>query len=379
MPELVSGVSDPMKADQSKNELRDPALPEYFLWGVLILSGQKPKRHVAKNQRPGREGDVTCSYQNTCQNGPAKFLGFMLEKLNRSLHHAISNTNVEQIHGILGMNVKLRCPACAKLYEVQKEDIHSDIPVFQCVSCHSKFAFEVPQTDHHHGLVETFLVTPRVESAPTFNDALSQFNQMPQVEPVSVVEPAFQAEATRNCPKCGAVNGRKAQECYSCHVIFSRLEGLPQDPSLKAQPSLVRKWKNLLENFDNEALHEEFIMSCQALDALRFATMKYEEIRDAQGGDALCDQMLARIQSLMMVELQQKPLTKNAEAQVQGFQKYRKYMFWAPFVISGLMILLGMLNLGQRNLIGLGVAIACMASGLIVMVRGRFQASDFFE
>ena len=79
----------------------------------------------------------------------------MLEKLNASLHHGISNTKVEQIHGILGTNVKLRCPSCAKLYEVQKEDIHSEIPVFQCVSCQSKFAFEVPADDKAH--IETFL------------------------------------------------------------------------------------------------------------------------------------------------------------------------------------------------------------------------------
>lgn len=271
----------------------------------------------------------------------------------------------------LGVSLKLRCPACAKLYEVQSDDIHSDIPVFQCVSCDSKFAFEFDKNNLQN--VETFLVSAKADTPQELTNAKSQMTADGPTAP-------GQAEM-KSCPKCGALNGRKSHECYSCHVIFSRLEGLPQDASLKAQPSLVRKWKNLIENFADESLHEEFIMSCQALDALRFASMKYEEIREAQGGDALCDQMIARINSLMMVELSQKPLAskKAAAEEPVGYLKYRKYIFWSPYVISGLMILLGMLNLGQRNLIGLGVAIACMASGLIVMVRGKFHASDFLE
>jgi hypothetical protein len=181
----------------------------------------------------------------------------------------------------------------------------------------------------------------------------------------------------KSCPKCGAMNGRRSKECYSCHVLFERLEGLPQDASLKAQPSLVRKWKNLLENFENQELHDEFIRSCQRLDALRFAVSKYEEIKAAQGGDALCDRMIAQINSLMMVHLSQKPLAPAAAKADKP--KWQKYLFWGPYALSGILVLLGMMNLGHRNLIGLGVAIACMASGIIVMVRGKISISDFVD
>ncbi|MEN0059133.1 MAG: hypothetical protein AAGB31_09895 [Bdellovibrio sp.] len=251
--------------------------------------------------------------------------------------------------------LKMRCPSCSKLYEVATEDIQSETPVFQCFQCKTHFGFEFPPTDPNK--VHCYAVS-----------AAKQHSEPVVVEAVS--------EAMKSCPKCGALNGRGAQECYSCHVIFQKLEGLPQDTSLRAQPSLVRKWKNLLENFANEDLHNEFIQACHQLDALRFAVMKYEDLKAAQGGDPVCEAMLARIQSLMMVGLSAQEAEKN---KVSATGKWRKYFYWGPFSLSALMILLGMINLGHRNLIGVGVALAFMAAGLIIMIRGKISLSDFLD
>lgn len=259
------------------------------------------------------------------------------------------------------MKLKIRCPSCAKLYEVQSEDIHSETPLFQCISCDSRFSFEYPPLDPAN--VACFVVN------------LSS-NVSPEAEVTTSTPAAQQQEAMKSCPKCGALNGRRSKECYSCHVLFERLEGLPKDPSLRAQPSLVRKWKNLVENFENEELHDEFIRTCHELDALRFASLKYEELKAAQGGDPQCDQMIARINSLMMVGLSQKPLAKT---EASGRPKWQKYLYWGPFGLSALLILMGMVNLGHRNLIGVGVALAFMAAGLIVMIRGKFSLSDFID
>ncbi len=216
--------------------------------------------------------------------------------------------------------------------------------------------------------IPCFLVPEKISGEAVENIAQRHEAELPLAATVP-------ANEMKSCPKCGAMNGRRAKECYSCHVLFERLEGLPQDPSLKAQPSLVRKWKNLVNNFDNEKLHEEFLMACHQLDALRFATFKYEELKSAQGGDAQCDIMLARIQSLMLVGLSQKP----TESKTPARPKWHKYMYWGPFALSALLILLGMINLAHRNLVGVGVAFAFMSAGLIVMIRGRLQASDFFD
>lgn len=260
------------------------------------------------------------------------------------------------------VKLKIRCPSCTKLYEVASEDIHSETPLFQCISCESRFSFEFPPTDSQN--VKCFPVTLNSEN---LNAAQHQG-----------VAGETKDQNLKSCPKCGALNGRRSKECYSCHVLFEKLEGLPKDSSLKAQPSLVRKWKNLIENFDNDELHDEFIRACHELDALRFATMKYEELKNAQGGDPKCEQMIARISSLSLVGLTQKPvLNKKAETSLRP--KWQKYLYWGPFGLSALLILMGMVNLGHRNLIGAGVALAFMAAGLIVMVKGKITLSDFLD
>lgn len=261
------------------------------------------------------------------------------------------------------MKLKIRCPSCSKLYEVQSEDIHSEVPLFQCISCETRFSFEYPPPNPSN--VDCFVVDV-VENQP---DAEVEAGR-------ATLAASRQQEAMKSCPKCGALNSRHSKECYSCHVIFEKLDGLPKDPSLKAQPSLVRKWKNLVENFGNQELHEEFILACHELDALRFAVFKYEELKAAQGGDPQCDQMIARINSLMMVNLAQSPLGK-----VEGSArpKWQKYLYWGPFGFSALLILMGMVNLGHRNLIGVGVALSFMTAGLIIMIRGKISISDFID
>lgn len=282
------------------------------------------------------------------------------------------------------MKLKVRCPSCAKLYEVASEDVHSETPVFQCISCESRFGFEHPPVDPAN--VIAFLVSSPAQQArlnaqqnseDVFASVMAAASQ--QVEVVEPTVQQVQNQDMKSCPKCGALNGRRAQECYSCHVLFERLEGLPQDPNLRAQPSLVRKWKNVLDNFEDQNLHESFIKSCAELDALRFATMKYEEIKAAQGGDVLCDQMLARISSMMMVGMAQKPTMKIKNPAHEGRPKWMKWVYIGPFALSALLILWGLLSLGHRNLVGVGVALSCMAIGLIVMIRGRLSLSDFMD
>lgn len=255
------------------------------------------------------------------------------------------------------MKFRVRCPSCAKLYEVESKDILNEAPLFQCIACETRFSFEIPVKDSQQ--IQTFIISGPQDLKPKAGSVVVDRSQ------------------TRACPKCGAINNRRSTECYSCHVIFERLEGLPLDPHLRAQPSLVRKWKTLLDNFTNEDLHNEFIRSCHELDALRFAMMKYEEIRSAQGGDVLCDQMVAKINSLMMVGLSQKSLTKDT--QVNKRPQWQKFAYWAPYVLSLFLITWGMLSLGHRNLIGIGVALFCLATGVIMMAKGKISASDFFD
>lgn len=260
---------------------------------------------------------------------------------------------------------------------MNNEDIKNDTPLFQCISCEVHFSFEYPPKDLQN--IQCFAI----DSEPKIQNIESEFPVVDEAKSEKAVNAQSQSaeqmsaasQEMRSCPKCGALNGRASKECYSCHVIFERLEGLPTDPSLKAQPSLVRKWKNLVENFENSELHNEFLRSCHELDALKFAVYKYEELKKAQGGDPQCDMMIARANTLMLTGFKKESLQIQKVAKA----KWQKYLYWGPFGLSALLVLAGMFNLGQRNLIGVGVAMACMALGLIVMIKGKISLSDFLD
>lgn len=280
----------------------------------------------------------------------------------------------------LGLSkLRLRCPSCAKLYEVSEGDIKSHTPQFDCVACASRFSFEYPLANPQK--IETFLVF----QAPAAEEVNLSFHEELQAQSFAdlqkEIEDSAEKNSTRACPKCGAINEKKNDECYSCHVIFARLEQLPLDPTLKAQPSLVRKWKNLILNFDNKELHEDFLNSCHQLEALRFAILKYEELKRAQGGsDEVCEQMIAKAQALLHVTLSGKsesaPLVSKPQ-NAASRQSWQKYVLWAPLSVGILMITMGFFSLGLRNLVGAGVAVILLTFGLILFWKGRISLSDF--
>jgi ribosomal protein L40E len=175
----------------------------------------------------------------------------------------------------------------------------------------------------------------------------------------------------KECRKCGALNKAQSQECYNCQVLFSKVEDLPLDPTLRAQPSLVRKWKLLLQNFDDISQHEAFLMSCHQLEALRFATLKYEEMRIENRRSPICDQMLRRIRAMSEVALMNRP------PEVKKVSTWSRILMWSPYVLSLGLIVWGSSGLAHRNMVGLGVAIACLATGLILIVRGKLSHHDF--
>lgn len=282
----------------------------------------------------------------------------------------------------LGLSkLRLRCPSCTKLYEVNEGDIKTHTPHFDCVVCATRFGFEYPVANPLS--VETFAVfqVAEAEQARSFQQELeAQSFAALQKE----IEDSAEKNSTKACPKCGAINERKgekkSEECYSCHVIFARLEQLPLDPTLKAQPSLVRKWKNLILNFDNRDLHEDFLKSCHQLEALRFAILKYEELKSAQGGtDELCERMIFKAHGLLQVTLSSKTEgdPRFQKAPEAARHSWHKYVLWAPLSVALLMMVIGFFSLGLRNLVGAGVAVMLLTFGLILFWKGRISLSDF--
>lgn len=249
------------------------------------------------------------------------------------------------------VKLKLRCPSCAKLYEVESVDIETVSPQFQCMSCDCRFTFAYPPMNPAN------IVCSIV-------DALGHLT--------------FQ-EDQKSCPKCAAISPAGALECYSCRVIFSRLEGLPEDPTLRAQPSLVRKWKLLMDDFTNEVKHEEFLLSCHQAEALNFAFNKYSEMKQALGGDDLCERMLNRLKKLSEVSVQSAiqseavtvPKANGSSRLQETLQILKSYFVPSIYILCAVLILWGSVSISNRNLVGVGVAIACLLTGVILSGKGH--------
>ncbi|MBC7370934.1 MAG: hypothetical protein H7326_05175 [Bdellovibrionaceae bacterium] len=273
--------------------------------------------------------------------------------------------------------LRLRCPTCSKLYEVIDSDITSTTPQFDCISCATRFTFAYPVINPRDVATQVVFQNPTTPAALTFQQELE--NQSGRLGTEAEPQGAAQ-QRVHSCPKCGAVNDKGLAECYSCHVIFERLLELPLDPTLRAQPSLVRKWKNLVLNFDSSELHDDFLKSCHELDALRFAILKYEELQKAQGGkDYVCESMIYKAHGLLQVTLYSKrtgdPFYKKDPP--KNVVAWHKYVFFTPLIISILMMLSGFTSLSQRNLVGAGVAVMLLTFGLTLFWKGRLSMSDF--
>lgn len=241
------------------------------------------------------------------------------------------------------MKLKLRCPSCAKLYQVDTIDIETVSPQFQCVTCDCRFTFAYPPIDPNQILCSIVDASGHID---------------------------FQAEH-KSCPKCAALSPADAEECYSCRVIFSKLEGMPEDPTLRAQPSLVRKWKNLMDDFTNEEKHEEFIRDCHQMEALNFAFSKYNDMKQALGGDELCERMLRQVQRLTEVAVQ--VAAKESSVVNEKVRPWTSYIIPGIYILCAILILWGSFSLANRNLVGVGVAVACLLTGVILSTRGRVR------
>lgn len=238
-------------------------------------------------------------------------------------------------------HLHIRCPSCAKLYQVETGRIFSTTPEFQCVSCDTRFAFQFPPADPLE--VPTYAVV-KAEAAP---------------------EPE---KRTRKCPRCASESPEASKECLACGVIFEKLEGLPRDPSLKAQPSLVRRWKELLADYTNEALHQSFINACREQDALAYARVQYKDLKRLQGRDEIADRMLRQISAIAEVT-QSAPLAAPSPTTLSRWEIARRILIFLPYMVGIGLVLWGVSRMGQRNMIGAGIAILLLSYGLLPEAR----------
>lgn len=263
------------------------------------------------------------------------------------------------------MGLQLRCPSCRKLYLVNSRDLQSAHPHFDCKACKVTFTFANPPKNP--AMIPTRIVSlAKINSREPVKEVLGEDSEL------------------KKCVKCSKWNPRVSQECYACGLVFEKAESVTAEMrQLGALPSLIKAWAELIKDYSNMAKHMAFVDQCEDLQALPFALKKYQELKELQPQDSLAKKMFNSVLFKNISSRAQKlPFLLMVKTEIQRrIQQinWHKVLKLSPIVISFVLIMMGLLKPGWRNLIGGGVSLLFLTIGLTISIKGRFRISDFIE
>ena len=172
-------------------------------------------------------------------------------------------------------------------------------------------------------------------------------------------------ENTFPCPRCHAENIKGSVDCEACGIVFakystkqSNIQQVQQRQedlnSLKDQgskpnefpppiqkpgsvnPELEELWQKVMEEYDDEEVHENFINKSIQLNGLTYASAQYHTVLDSHPHEEIAEKMQKRITFLAMTIM-----TPEHAIEPEGFR----------FGISGLIVMLGAMLMGSSYLL----------------------------
>lgn len=211
---------------------------------------------------------------------------------------------------------QVTCPHCHKQYAVMARDLKDELNRFVCKQCERDFW---------------------VRSSTS-----------------SRLSSEFAVGSTKEkCPKCGHIVRSLTEECTACGVVGAKYLSLRSNtPYLKVGENLSQLWRRVLNHYDDDRVHHEFLSQCLKEKQLKYASLQYKQLKETLGPDTMSTQMLRKIQSLSQM---------NFENQAENTKKippgYIKYLRWEilSFGVGLICIFAGLASPMAKNLISLGV------------------------
>ncbi|MDC0980203.1 hypothetical protein OAQ84_00560 [Bdellovibrionales bacterium] len=290
------------------------------------------------------------------------------------------------------MAVRVRCPDCFKQYSVQAAEIVESKPRFECLDCKTQFWIAYPEVLEQEeviGFPVDWINTPGQRALE--NDALpeesaksepaisTQFELKEDLEQLRFLEPEspkeseqvdkeFNAEVTESvgefpCPKCGGMNRGGVRECGECGVFIDLCRALKKEESfpLFRPPSkrLREIWELVLENFEDEERHQNFIRAVQESDQLPYALSKYGAILKAYPEDEISCRMRTQLEALAVQRAMGDAEAERSQHDRPALLNRKRRSVGLSFIIvvaSIVTIALGYFVPTLRNLMGIGVS-----------------------
>lgn len=254
----------------------------------------------------------------------------------------LKNGDSSSEKNLLASVVNIRCPNCFKLYTVKTEEIHENKPKFACNSCEQVFWIAFPEClgpEEVLGYPEAEIETHGVD--------------------FKLKDMDFVEETYRDCPRCKAKNVNAAKECNSCGVVFEKFEGQKlKSFEISSTESLKTSWNAVMDNYEHDNFHQEFIDLCLAEKKIDFAAQKYSKILMAYPGDRVAQQMLERIENLAMA-------TFGSPLDIEKPPSKKRFRWTFLLMSLGLsMVLIGYFIPQLRNMVGVGVALMFLTAAV---------------
>lgn len=212
--------------------------------------------------------------------------------------------------------LQFKCPCCQKLYQAQTSEIHVSEPEFICKKCQTQFSFIFPPLD-----------------------------------PKNVV--------TQNITE----------------LRVSNLESAKQ-PKKSLRLSDFAKDLNFVEN-------------TQDLDALPIALRQTQKRQSRIMENLALTEM--RAVNPIQAKVEETLVTSwdrsrhLIQTKYPGVYRFMLETNWVrvakvtPFVVASLLILIGLLSHGSRNLVGVGTSLTFLYAGIIIFFKGRLRFRDFWD
>lgn len=254
----------------------------------------------------------------------------------------------------LNHQLKVRCPQCFQSFRINTGEVHQARPKFACTKCESKFWLPFPESLKQKELIGFPLSW--IESAPESKKHPEKTTQ--ESTPVSV--PRLE---TFECPSCGYDNTRDELECKKCGVVFEKImaRAKDQEEGVVSTPLLRKKWKQILDDFENDDLHEDFLLECQRLNCLNFASRRYSQLGEAVGTEPIIDRMMERVNTLSQQKLAHLQQSNDQErtAKLRKFSWFNlsNFILFCALVVTAV----GFAMPETRNLIGVGAALGFLS------------------
>ncbi len=232
--------------------------------------------------------------------------------------------------------IRVRCPDCMKLYQIDPAHITVPQPEFKCQSCATHFWISFPEV-----LDIPVAIGIQCEPKAVSSDFLNPVIQDPLAEPKASAAVSPQSQS----PNIKAET-QPEQE---------RITAPPACTTEKKQnPLLENKWKHVINDYKSVNQHMLFVELCRKNKNFDFGVEKYQRLLEINPHDEIAGKHLALLEARLKSDFH-----TEKKAQPGLSQKFLEFFPSALLILGVGFVGLGFSEESLSQFMGVGAALIC--------------------